>query len=153
MTQIFGVRFDISLPDGYSGPFAVVYGHPQGSDIELKSSQIKLRIPQSGVLLVKGDVPFDRWHRFSVAYVPSGEIAKCESLYDTRGELIQDAFNVWEIDSGCSPESRPPSFRRIWLIYGTSRHEMALRRALDSADRCSTGDVIEAYKKNLQDTP
>lgn len=74
----------ITLPDGFVGEFRIVKDSQTGQEPLERGRSLIYKIPESGILHVKDDRPFYRWHAESI-YYESGKHVTCEALGTTAG--------------------------------------------------------------------
>jgi hypothetical protein len=67
------------VPNGFRGEFQVVKDSAQGADPVERNGEWVFEIPPSGVLRVKDDSPFYRWHSERARYA-NGQPASVEGL-------------------------------------------------------------------------
>src|SRR5262245_21524687 len=63
------------LPNGFRGEFQVVKDATQGADPVERNGEGVFEIPPSGVLIVKDDRPFYRWHSERARYANGQPVA------------------------------------------------------------------------------
>jgi hypothetical protein len=79
-----GKPVTIVLPAGYEGEFSIVRHRTRGQDVRPKDGEWIFEIPENGVLVVKDDSPFYRWHKTYYLYA-DGSPAKVKSLGTSSG--------------------------------------------------------------------
>jgi hypothetical protein len=126
------------LPDGYCGAFAVKPDDPDGIELQKKDGRYVIRIPERGVLKIKGHDPFRSY--LNTASFASGERIWVSKRIDDKprpGEIALWSSGTRVIYEG----ERPINF--FWWFVGTEEQW----KASDNESRHRAGGVIEKGHK------
>jgi hypothetical protein len=84
------IRLKLVLPNGYRGAFIIYTEQADGVAMSVENGAWTCKIPESGVLKVKGKEPFYRWHALEVAFEDGTAVPIA-----WENELPSDKVGLW----------------------------------------------------------
>jgi hypothetical protein len=116
-------RVHFIVPNGYRGAVLIYTNQPDGITLEVRDGRYVCEIPETGILRIKGNGPFYKWHSTTASFANGDPIL----LAHEPERLTENAVAFW------SGGSRPGGL--VYDFIGTRAENQSFRH------ETATGEV------------